>query len=108
MGQSFRITEIHSGASFVCNDEQSVLQAMERQQQRCVPVGCRSGGCGLCKVQVVSGEFACGRMSARHVPPEARGRGQVLACRLFPRSDLAIERPFPVAPATAHPSSPSR
>lgn len=97
MGQSFRITETHSGASFACSAEQTVLAAMEQQHQRCVPVGCRGGGCGLCRVQVLSGEFDCGRMSARHVSAEARARGEVLACRLFPRSDLAIERPA-VAP----------
>lgn len=95
MATAFRITEIRSGASFACQDAQSVLQAMERQRQRCVPVGCRSGGCGLCKVQVLSGEFACGPMSARHAPAAGRARGEVLACRLFPRSDLTILRPLP-------------
>ncbi|SFQ43926.1 Ferredoxin [Geopseudomonas sagittaria] len=99
MGQSFRITETHSGTSFSCSDEQTVLAAMEQQRQHCVPVGCRGGGCGLCKVQVLSGEFDCGRMSSRHVPAEARARGEVLACRLFPRSDLAIQRPAPGEPA---------
>ncbi|EXF43946.1 oxidoreductase FAD-binding subunit [Pseudomonas sp. BAY1663] len=93
MEPSYRITEVTSGASFTCAGDQSVLQAMEQQQLHCLPVGCRGGGCGLCKVQVLSGEFDCGRMSSRHVPEQARVRGQVLACRLFPRSDLAIERP---------------
>ena len=93
MNPSFRITEMNSGASFACDDGQSVLQAMEQQQLHCVPVGCRGGGCGLCKVQVVSGEYDCGRMSSRHVPEQARAQGAVLACRLFPRSDLTIERP---------------
>lgn len=92
MQPSYRVTEVGSGISFSCGAEQSVLQAMEQQQRHCVPVGCRGGGCGLCKVRVLSGEFACGRMSARHVPDAAKAAGQVLACRLFPRSDLAIER----------------
>ena len=93
MEHSYRITEVGSGTSFACADDQSVLQAMEQQHLHCVPVGCRGGGCGLCKVRVLSGEYDCGRMSARHVPEQARAQGQVLACRLFPRSDLAIERP---------------
>ncbi|MBV2132411.1 2Fe-2S iron-sulfur cluster binding domain-containing protein [Pseudomonas sp. MAP12] len=92
MDQSFRITETHSGTSFSCSAEQTVLAAMEQQQQRCVPVGCRGGGCGQCKVQVLSGEYDCGRMSSRHVDAAAQASGQALACRLFPRSDLAIER----------------
>jgi len=93
MDGNFRITEVNSGASFACTAGQSVLQAMEQQQLHCVPVGCRGGGCGLCKVQVVSGEYDCGRMSSKHVPEQARAQGAVLACRLFPRSDLTIERP---------------
>ncbi|MOA09742.1 Ferredoxin [Geopseudomonas sagittaria] len=92
MGQSFHVTEVCSGSHFECDTEQSVLAAMEQQHHHCVPVGCRGGGCGLCLVRVVRGEFDCGRMSARHVPPEIRAQGRVLACRLYPRSDLAIER----------------
>lgn len=95
MGQSFHITEVCSGSQFECDAEQSVLAAMEQQHQYCVPVGCRGGGCGLCKVQVLSGEFECGRMSAKHANSEARARGEVLACRVFPRSDLAIQYPLP-------------
>jgi ferredoxin len=93
MERNYRITEMHSGAIFACSTGQSVLQAMEQHQLHCVPVGCRGGGCGLCKVQVVSGDYECGRMSSRHVPEQARAQGVVLACRLFPRGDLQIERP---------------
>lgn len=99
MGQTFRITETCSGQSFACRDEQDVLQAMQQQYQRCIPVGCRGGGCGLCKVQVVSGEFDCGRMSRRHVTAIDREQGLVLACRLFPRSDLAIQRSAAAEPS---------
>lgn len=99
MSQTFQITETGSGQSFACADEQNVLAAMEQQYRRCIPVGCRGGGCGLCKVQVVSGEFDCGRMSRRHVNAIDREQGLVLACRLFPRSDLAIRRPVPGEPA---------
>ena len=101
MGQTFRITETASGKSFACADQQNVLAAMEQQYQRCIPVGCRGGGCGLCKVQVLSGEFDCGRMSRRHVNAIDREQGLVLACRLFPRSDLAIARPATAASVTA-------
>lgn len=99
MGQTFHITETGSGQSFACSDGQNVLAAMEQHYRRCIPVGCRGGGCGLCKVQVVSGEFDCGRMSRRHVNAIDREQGLVLACRLFPRSDLAIQRSAPAEPA---------
>ncbi|MCF7200766.1 2Fe-2S iron-sulfur cluster-binding protein [Pseudomonas oligotrophica] len=91
MGQRYRITETASGASFFCEEGQSVLQAMESQHLGCVKVGCRGGGCGLCRVQVHSGRYECGRMSIRHINAQARELGQALACRLLPHSDLAIE-----------------
>ncbi|MFD1691906.1 2Fe-2S iron-sulfur cluster-binding protein [Azotobacter chroococcum] len=53
-------------------------------REGCIPVGCRGGGCGVCKVRVVSGRFDFGAMSCRHVSADERGRGLALACRLFP------------------------
>lgn len=91
MSQRFRITETASGTSFFCEQGQTVLQAMEAGQLGCVKVGCRGGGCGLCRVQIHSGRYECGRMSARHITAQARELGQALACRLIPHSDLAIE-----------------
>ncbi|SDW96625.1 2Fe-2S iron-sulfur cluster-binding protein [Marinobacter mobilis] len=91
MVQTFRICEQHSGRSFICEPGQSVLKAMEQQGLRCVPVGCRGGGCGLCKVRVLAGDYECGKMSRVHIPPDALAKGEVLACRIYPQSDLAIE-----------------
>ena len=71
MAQVYRITEQCSGKSFECEAGQSVLKAMEQRGMKCVPVGCRGGGCGYCKIQVLAGEFECGKMSKVHVPPEA-------------------------------------
>ncbi|WP_312974760.1 2Fe-2S iron-sulfur cluster binding domain-containing protein [Stutzerimonas nitrititolerans] len=87
----FQVHETNSGQSFTCRPDQSVLRAMEEQGKRCVPVGCRGGGCGLCKVRVLSGDYQCGRMSCSQVPPEAAQQGLALACQLYPRADLYIE-----------------
>lgn len=100
MNDLFEITEQFSGKRFQCADGHSVLQAMERQGQRCLPVGCRNGGCGLCKVRVLQGEYLCGPMSSRHAPAAARAVGEVLACRVYPLSDLTIERCAPTPAAT--------
>lgn len=91
MARSYRITERCSGQSFECEAGQSVLKAMEQRGRRCVPVGCRGGGCGFCRIAVLSGEYECGKMSRVHVPPEALAKGEVLACRVYPLSDLVIE-----------------
>ncbi len=88
---SYEVQEVLSGQRFPCAEGQSVLQAMEQQGKRCVPVGCRGGGCGLCKVRVLSGSYQRGQMSCKHVPDEAASQGVALACQVFPRSDLNIE-----------------
>ena len=41
----YEIRETVSGQTFRCLPDQSVLSAMEQQGKRCVPVGCRGGGC---------------------------------------------------------------
>lgn len=91
MGSAFQVTNRTTGDSFACGEGQSVLKAMEQQGFKCVPVGCRGGGCGYCKIKVIEGEFECGKMSKAHVPPEAIEKGEVLACRIYPLTDLIIE-----------------
>jgi len=91
MGSVFQVTNRTTGDSFSCDQEQSVLKAMEQRGLKCVPVGCRGGGCGFCKIRVLDGEFECGKMSRAHVPPEALEHGEVLACRIYPLTDLTIE-----------------
>ena len=65
MGRVFRVLEQCSGQSFDCEAAQSVLKAMEQNGMRCVPVGCRGGGCGFCKVKVLEGPL-------RECPPVVR------------------------------------
>jgi len=91
MTDIFEVIEQLSGARFYCQPHQSVLHAMERHAKRCVPVGCRGGGCGRCKVKIISGKYQCGPMSSAHVPATAREQGEVLACRVYPLSRLEIE-----------------
>ena len=103
MGRVFRVFEQCSGQSFDCEAAQSVLKAMEQNGMRCVPVGCRGGGCGFCKVKVLEGQFECGKMSRVHAPPEAVAQGEVLACRVYPLTDLIIEcRPKAAATVDKH------
>lgn len=91
MTDIFEVTEQRTATRFSCARDESVLRAMEQQAQRCVPVGCRGGGCGRCKVRVLSGDYVRGRMSIGHVSAEAAERGECLACRIYPLSDLLIE-----------------
>src|SRR3546814_8188225 len=42
--------------SFRCKADQSILGAMIAAGRRPIAVGCRSGGCGVCRMQVVRSE----------------------------------------------------
>jgi CDP-4-dehydro-6-deoxyglucose reductase len=55
-------------------------------------IGCRRGGCAICKVDVREGEFSYNRPVADAVISEQeRTDGTCLSCRAVPDSDLTIE-----------------
>lgn len=80
-----------TGETYSCDERESILTGMARLGRRGIPVGCRGGGCGVCKVQVVTGTFEAGIMSRAHVTEEEQAAGAVLACRITPHSDLAVQ-----------------
>lgn len=91
MTDTFIITDLDSGLQFKCKSTESVLAAMDRQGVKSIPVGCRGGGCGICRVRITGGTFETGKMSKLHVPFEERSEGFGLSCRIYPRSDLLFE-----------------
>ncbi|MBA4355156.1 MAG: ferredoxin [Novosphingobium sp.] len=82
---------IVDGAEFDCGKEERVLIAMERSGADDIGVGCRGGGCGICRIRVVGGDYKTGKMSAEKVSEVDRAAGFALACRLYPEADLLIE-----------------
>ena len=62
----YRVTVDETGESFVCNPKESALSAFARAGKRGIPVGCRGGG-GVCKVEVLHGDFRKRVMSRSHV-----------------------------------------
>ena len=97
MADRFTITlEGHGQASGY--DNERVLVALERAQgfgqlknmPFRLPVGCRRGGCGVCRVQVTAGLFRADIMSRAHVSAEDEANGLVLACCVYPLSDLSL------------------
>lgn len=87
----FTITIEETGESFRCSDRQSLLVGMESLGKKGIPVGCRGGGCGVCKIEVVQGEYRKRVMSREHVSEEEEERGCVLACRVMPDSDVKLK-----------------
>lgn len=87
----FRI-EVDDFGSFDCPKGENALKAMEKANLNLVPVGCRGGGCGICKARVTEGRYLTRPMSASRISPTERVTGHVLCCRLTPLSDLKIVR----------------
>ncbi len=88
---TYRVSVAGFGAGFACRADERVLIAMERAGLVQIPVGCRGGGCGICKVKVRAGRCRKGTMSRRHVSEQEERAGLVLACRIYPDSDLELE-----------------
>lgn len=90
MHQAFVITVDNVQDSFHCSPDASLLSGMESQAKKAIAVGCRGGGCGLCKIRIVSGDFDTKKMSVKFVSKEEQIDGFALSCRVFPRSDMHI------------------
>ncbi|WP_328702336.1 2Fe-2S iron-sulfur cluster-binding protein [Alicyclobacillus suci] len=76
-------------AVFVCDDQESLLDAARKQGIK-ISFGCRGGGCGMCKVKVQSGYFERGVSSKAVLPDEERVLNYTLACKTYPRSNLCV------------------
>ncbi|MDD3483835.1 2Fe-2S iron-sulfur cluster-binding protein [Azovibrio restrictus] len=88
MRYSVQIEE--TGEVYACTEQQSLLWGLAQLGRKGIPLGCRGGGCGVCKVAITQGDYQTGPMSAAHVTPEERQSGVVLACRCYPRGDLSL------------------
>ena len=89
--QSFTITS-STGERFPCRADESVLAAMRRANAGPIRHGCHGGGCGVCKMRVVSGSYTAFQpMSRAHVSLEEAQCGFALLCCIRPTSDLRLE-----------------
>lgn len=91
MEKRFSIQINDTGETFACSIGQSLLQGMEGLGKRGIPVGCRGGGCGVCKVHILAGSYRSAKMSRACVTEAEIADGIVLACKVFPTSDLRLK-----------------
>lgn len=87
----FTVTIEDTGETYRCSDRQSLLIGMEALGKKGIPVGCRGGGCGVCKVEVTVGEYQTRAMSREHISVEDEAEGRLLACRVMPASDVKLK-----------------
>lgn len=88
--------EGHGVAS--ASTEERVLVALERAQgfgrlkglPRKLPVGCRRGGCGICRARILDGDYRVTPMSRAHVSAAEEAEGVVLSCAIYAQSDLTL------------------
>ena len=86
----FNVVIEETGESYRCSPQESLLVGMERLGKKGIPVGCRGGGCGVCKVEITAGSFNKKVMSREYVSVEDEAAGKVLACRVMPTSDIRL------------------
>lgn len=84
--------------------QERVLVALERAQRggqladlpKKLPVGCRRGGCGICRARVVAGDYRVSPMSRAHVSADEEAEGVVLSCAIYALGDLTLRLEPPV------------
>ena len=85
------VTILPDGLQVNAAEAETVLKALSRAglQYR---IGCKRGGCGICKVQLVLGEVRYERAIAESVlSDDERVEGICLSCRAVPITNIAIE-----------------
>ena len=86
-----RISIENTGENFRCDEDRNVLAAMEQASCHGIPVGCRNGGCGACKVRIISGHYHTRKMNRAVLSAAEECDGCALACRTYPHSDLFVQ-----------------
>jgi ferredoxin len=79
-----------TGECFVCRESETALNALARSGRKGIPLGCRGGGCGICKVEVLAGSFQKRPMSRSHVSEDDEAHNRVLACCIVPQTDIQL------------------
>lgn len=92
----YTIKLVDTGEEFFCREDQHLLQGMQtfqlgKKMLEAIPVGCRGGGCGVCRIKIHAGEYEAKKMSRKHIPEDIQASGVALACRIYPRGDLDID-----------------
>ena len=74
---------------FTCNENETILDAA-RSQGIVIQYACKGGGCGMCKIQIESGDFERGKSSKAVLPDSERELNYTLACKTYPKSNLEV------------------
>jgi ferredoxin len=85
------VTILPDGMQLTASADETLLRALGRAGLR-YRVGCKRGGCGICKVQLLLGEVRYERPIATSVlSDDERVEGVCLSCRAVPLTNIVIE-----------------
>lgn len=88
----YQISVLDKEIHFPCKEDETILSAMTRAGLGPIHHGCFGGGCGVCKMLVISGTVnIIKKMSKEHVSDIERNNGVVLTCCVQPRENLIIK-----------------
>ena len=85
------VTILPDGVHVTAHPDETLLRALAKAGLR-YRVGCKRGGCGICKVQLKLGEVSYERPIAESVlSDDERVEGICLSCRAVPLTNIVIE-----------------
>ena len=85
------VTILPDGIRATADQDETLLGALGRAGLR-YRVGCRRGGCGICKVRLLLGEVRYERpIAASVLTDDERVEGICLSCRAVPITNIVIE-----------------
>lgn len=82
--------QIEGQVEYTCSQEDVLLRGALRQGLG-IPYECNAGGCGTCKIEVLSGEVENLWADAPGLSDRDKRKGRVLACQCRPKSDCVIK-----------------
>lgn len=85
-----RITVQSTHHQFEARPSQTILEASIAAGVN-LPYGCRSGSCGNCKGDIISGEIDYGEYAASALTDTEKAAGKALFCCAHPLTDVVIE-----------------
>ena len=87
----YDVTVLPDGLHVTAVGEETLLRALGRAGLR-YRVGCKRGGCGVCKLHLLAGEVRYERPVADSVlSDDERVEGICLSCRAVPLTNIVIE-----------------
>lgn len=89
----YEIKDAESGITYIGRDDESIFRAMHKSGRSIFKGGCEGGGCGICKVRILEGEYVRFKnMSRAHVSEEEEAEGIVLACCVKPAGSIVLSK----------------